>query len=134
MGTTGLSLFVTVLILHMHHTHHKSPVPEWLSGLLFLRSNGAIHDMGYNSEDDEKTIQTNATGVINDVNETEDRLSKESRSNLVQTRKENFHEQWHLAIRRIDHIFFFIFLCIFIILLILIVYPYDSDTKIDKTC
>ena len=43
MATTGLSLFATVFVLHLHHNSHNTPVPRFLSRLLLLKTN-TFHD------------------------------------------------------------------------------------------
>ena len=39
MTITGLALFTTVFVLHLHHKSHKKPVPSCFSRLLLLDTN-----------------------------------------------------------------------------------------------
>ena len=53
MATTGLSLFATVLVLHLHHKSHKTPVPSFLSRLLLLKTK-SFHEDEHRVEKAEK--------------------------------------------------------------------------------
>ena len=124
MVTTGLSVIVTVLILHLHHKTHKAPVPNWLRKVLFLKIK-------------RYAVEVNTKKVTPDTeNKKEMKRGKEKRNrcrlSLCEEEVRNVDDEWRLAIRRIDRISFFVFLVIFSGLLLMMVLPYDDTTRLKR--
>ena len=126
MVTTGLSLFITVVILHLHHKTNFSPVPLWLRRLLCLRRNHVaergdgikqliINTINCNGTMEQRNKIGNGTG-LDHSRETMDNLDKE----------------WKAVIRRIDRVCLFVFMFIFSALLIIMVYPYDTSVHLES--
>ena len=144
MGTTGLSLLVTVIILHLHHKPHDSPVPRWLCRILCLNFN------------ERKGLQRRETTEIMDNSvklKTESNLSngqaslsngtvrqsngqqnwKDSRpDHLPKYDKKELESQWKMATRRIDQLCFVLFFIIFVILALIMVYPYHKAASLNN--
>ena len=137
MATTGLSLFLTVFILHLNYKTHNAPVPRWLNFLLCMkRRKIAVKD---NEDIIVKSVtgsMVNNNGKLNSYETVVERTieieenpnSKESKSR----KKQSLEEEWKDVVKRIDHVFFFLFLIIFSFLLFIMMYPYDNDVKLNK--
>ena len=124
MVTTGLSVIVTVLILHLHHKTHKAPVPNWLRKVLFLKIKP------YAMELDARKV-TPGIDHKKDMNSAKEKRNR-SRLSLCQEEVQSVDDEWRLAIRRIDRISFFVFLVIFVGLLLIMVLPYDDTTRLKR--
>ena len=124
MVTTGLSVIVTVLILHLHHETNKAPVPNWLRKVLFLKIKR------YAMEVNAKKV---TLGIKNkkDMNSAKEKRNR-YRLSLCEEEVHNVDDEWRLAIRRIDRISFFVFLVIFSGLLLMMVLPYDDTTRLKR--
>ena len=132
MATTGLSLFLTVFILHLNYKTHTDPVPSWLKSLLFVRRNSI------NIQDSEKTVIKTVTDESTNNNaKIRPFGSVTSEPDLNDSKKQNekdlLDKEWKLVVTRIDRGFFFAFLFLFALLLIIMIYPYDSSITLDKT-
>ena len=135
MATTGLSLFLTVFILHLNYKTHTSPVPGWLKSLLCVRRNSIkVQDM-------EETVVNTVTdeSVNNNMNNGKIRPFglATSEADLNDSKKQNVKDlvekEWKLVVTRFDQAFFFSFLFLFSLLLIIMIYPYDTSINLDKT-
>ena len=124
MVTTGLSVIVKVLILHLHHKTHKAPVPNWLRKVLFLKIKP------YAMELNAKKV-TPGIDHKKDMNSAKEKRNR-SRFSLCQEEVQSVDDEWRLAIRRIDRISFFVFLVIFVGLLLIMVLPYDDTTRLKR--
>ena len=124
MTTTGLSLFVTVFVLNLHHKTHKAPVPKML-GLKKKVTNGIeeaddapnMNDINYKNYNDDAEENQNGCRLSPDKEEA-DKLD----------------DEWRMAIRRIDRISFFVFFFIFIALDIslIIFILYGDATRLNR--
>ena len=124
MTTTGLSLLVTVLVLNLHHKTHKAPVPKIL-GLKKKVTNGIE--------------EANDVPNINDINHknyNDDAEQNQNGCRLSPDKEEadKLDDEWRMAIRRIDHISFFVFFFIFIALNIslIIFFLYGDTTRLNR--
>ena len=124
MTATGLSLFVTVLILHLHHKTHKTRVPNWLRKVLFLKIRPSYTYENCTMEVNTKklapgTLKANVSADRKDHNT--DNVTDKRKGchlSLFEQDAQNVDDEWRLAIRRIDRISFFVFLLISIGLLL----------------
>ena len=132
MVTTGLSLFLTILILNLHHNTHKAPVPHWLCKILGLKK--------MNTENTTTGIEqaNDAPNMIdaNHKNYNDDAEHKQNTCHLSSDNKEahKLDDEWRMAIRRIDRISFFVFSPIFIALDIslIMIFSYGDTTRLNR--
>ena len=132
MGATGLSLFLTVLILHLNYKTHNNPVPRWLTTVLFIRRNSI--------EDQQETVVNpltdkaiNNNGKFNAFDTTASQANLKLGGGGDQKREKMLEREWKTVVSRIDHVFFFFFLFLFALLLIIMVYPYNTSAQLDKS-
>ena len=129
MATTGLSLFLTVFILHFDYKTHTGPVPGWLKSLLCVSVNI--------QESDKPVIKTVADESTNNNGKIRPFGLTTGEADLNGSEKQNkkdlLEKEWKLVVSRIDCAFFFAFLFLFALLLIIMIYPYDSSITLDKT-
>ena len=110
MATTGLSLFITVLVLNLHHKTHKAPVPK----IFGLKKNNTKKVTNGIEEVNNAPNMNN----INHKNYNDDAEQKQNGCRLSPDKEEadKLDDKWRMAIRRIDRISFFVFFFIFIAL------------------
>ena len=132
MATTGLSLFLTVFILHLNYKTHTSPVPGWLKSLLCVRRNSI------KVQDREETVVNTLTDEsVNNNGKLRPFGLATSEIGVNDSKKQNMKDlvekEWKLVVARFDQAFFFSFLFLFSLLLIIMIYPYDTSVNLDKT-
>ena len=135
MVTTGLSLFLTVFILHLNYKTHNTPVPRWLNFLLCMKRRKIDtneEEARINSISDSMMNNNGKVGSFEHLVEKTTGLRTNKEQNDNAKRKENIQEEWKEAVKRIDHGFFFLFVIIFSLLLLIMIYPYDNEVVIDK--
>ena len=137
MATTGLSLFVTVLILHLHHKTHKAPVPDWLRKVLFLKIRPSYTNEKYAMEVNTKKVAPGSLKTNDRFNMSANR--KDDNTDNVKEKRTwchlSFFEvdgEWRMAIRRIDRISFFVFLFISIGLLLAMFLLRGDTTRLNR--
>ena len=150
MGTTGLSLLVTVIMLHLHHKPHDFPVPRWLCRILCLNFNDKrelqrretteIMDNGVKLEKTETSLSNGQPSIPNGTvcqsngqpnwkDSRSDHRPKHDKKELTQSKIES---QWKIALRRIDQLCFVLFFMIFVILALIMVYPYYRAASLNN--
>ena len=132
MATTGLSLFLTVFILHLNYKTHTSPVPGWLKSLLCVRRNSI------KVQDREETVVNTLTDEsVNNNGKIRPFGIAPSEADVNDSKKLNIKDlvekEWKLVVARFDQTFFFTFLFLFSLLLIIMIYPYETSVNLDKT-
>ena len=84
MGTTGLSVFITVFILHFHHKTFTKPVPVWIRRLLLMgpnslaettRDTAGLEQVATNDVHSNGTFEQCAKNTENVENESKDWFS-----------------------------------------------------------
>ena len=152
MGTTGFSLFVTVIILHMHHKKYNSPVPKWLCRLLFLKHQvvgkepneidvichgiantptQVNHSEMFNGQFNQSNGNLNhSNGDLNQSKENGPKTWRNYTRNIL-VDSYRIDDQWKQAVRRIDYLCLLLFFIIFGILALMMVYPYDRTVVLD---
>ena len=125
MATTGVSLIVTVLILHLHHKTHKAPVPNWLRKVLFLTIKRYAMEVN---------VKKVTPGTENKKDMMNRGIEKRNRCclSLCEEEVHSVDDEWRLAIRRIDRISFFVFFVIFAGLLLMMVLPYGDTIRLKR--
>ena len=153
MGTTGLSLLVTVIILHLHHKPHDSPVPRWLCRILCLNFNDRrglqrretteIMDNGVKLEKTESSLSNGqaslSNGTVRQSNGQQnwkdsrpDHLPKYDKKYDKKYDMKELESKWKMATRRIDQSCFVLFSIIFVILTLIMVYPYYKASSLNN--
>ena len=142
MAATGLSLFVTVLILHLHHKTHKAPVPNWLRKVLFLKIRRSYTNEKYAMEVNNKKVALGSLKTNDHFNlsvcrkdDNTDNVKekrKECRLSLFEEEARNVDDEWRMAIRRIDRISFIVFLFISIGLLLATFLLRGDTTRLNR--
>ena len=143
MGTTGFSVLMTVIMLHLHHQPHDSPVPRWLCRILCLHFNNRrelqrretteIMDHGVKLQTTEFNLSNGTVRQSNDQPKFKefrsDHWPKYDKKELNQSK---IMSQWKEATRRIDQLCFVFFFIIFGILALIMIYPYDRSVSLNN--
>ena len=143
MGTTGFSVMMTVIMLHLYHQSHDSPVPRWLCRILCLHFNNwrelqqkETTEMTDHSVKLQTTEFNLSNGTVRQANgqpklkdPPSDHWPKHDKKELTQSQ---IMSQWKAATRRIDQLCFVLFFIIFGILALIIIYPYDRSVSLDN--
>ena len=140
MGTTGFSVLMTVIMLHLHHQPHDSPVPRWLCRILCLhfntprklhrRETTEIMDHGVKLQTTEFNLSNGTVRQSNGQPKfTSDHWLKYDKKELNQSK---IMSQWKEATRRIDQLCFVLFFIIFGILALIMIYPYDRSVSLNN--
>ena len=132
MATTGLSVFITVFILQLHHKTFTKPVPVWIRRLLFMGPNSVAETTRHT--DGLKQLATNtiqSNGTLEQCAKNSENVENESKNSGSQSHVDCDHE-WKAVIRRIDHCFFLLFLLIFSMLVLIVAYPYKGSITLES--
>ncbi len=139
MATTGLSLFVTVIILHLNYKDPSRPVPNWVSTALSIRRRRGVtagnNNVSFTDNESGNTLSNQTATIAVGVDQEKTKGSDSIRSSAKWTTPRHDmgrEDQWKRVARRLDTVCLFLFLSTFALLLIIIAYPYDTLKKIDK--
>ncbi len=133
MAMTGISIVISVLMLHYHHAPPNRPVPKWLDRVLMmtkprLSSSKDVETEKRSQSQTTLAFQENKVVPV-EINQVKQGL--EWNSPMVdQVEIKDYAVQWRAVLRRMDLFFCISFLFVFIILLIVMIYPYKQSVDV----
>ena len=133
MGTTALSVFITVIILHLHHKTFTKPVPMWLLRLLLIKPNSVMETTRQANGPRKvanNTLQSN--GILEQYVKTFESMENEPKDYSRSPCHVNCDHVWKTVVRRIDRGLFLIFVLIFSMLLLVVTYPYKRSVTLES--